>query len=492
MASDLSPKNVDISSEQGVLSAIFNHGLQAMTATEDFGLSAKDFFYETNGFLFHVMNDILTENPTAKIDQFGVIARAKKLGFNKFVAQIGDTDFLKNLTVQPVSIDSVRDLAEAVRKKSIFRDISDKMTNLAKEVDDKIDSSSSLEDLMFLVENKTGLITESISNPNAKFQKLGDGFGDWVQYLEDNPCDCVGVPSGFPTYDASIGGGFRRRSVNMLGARSGKGKSLLSLVIGNNIVSKNIPVLYLDTELEKESQLARLAACRSGVPITEIENGKFSKDPRKKKALKDAVTEIEALKLYHQYIGGWTFEQIISYAKTWLRQVVGYDEDGNINDCLIVYDYLKMMSVDGLGKIQEYQMLGFQMTMMHDFAVRYDVPIFVLIQLNRDGINNEGQGVAAGSDRTEWLASSFAIFKDKTDDELGDSGQFGSKKIIVVKSRFGAGTPAGDYINVVANTRIMRLEEGGLASLMRKQQQQRINEGQSQSNGDNRNDSPNF
>jgi 5S rRNA maturation endonuclease (ribonuclease M5) len=74
-------------------------------------------------------------------------------------------------------------------------------------------------------------------------------------------------------------------------------------------------------------------------------------------------------------------------------------EDGTAKPCLIVFDYLKLMSSStrwSEANLAEFQVLGFMMTGLHNFAVRYKVPILTFIQLNRDGINVEDTSVASG------------------------------------------------------------------------------------------------
>jgi len=60
----------------------------------------------------------------------------------------------------------------------------------------------------------------------------------------------AGIPTGFPRYDSCIGGGFRRGTVNVVGARPKVGKSTFCLNVAKNVSFAGIPVLYLDTEMK--------------------------------------------------------------------------------------------------------------------------------------------------------------------------------------------------------------------------------------------------
>ena len=469
--SDPDAINTDISAERAVLSCILKNNLEAFIKTEDICLQPSDFYYDTNSAIYLAMRNFYEKKPQGVIDKFSIIAEIKKMGDKRTLSIVEkkDCEYLDALGLMNVGLDALDEIAYSVKKNAVFRAVFDGIDEMKDSIENEINPSFTLEELMSIVERKYSGLTEGIMNPNAKFQTFGDAIDDWFDDKINNPRDLAGVPTGFPIYDYAIGRGLRRGSINMLGARTGVGKSLLSLNFGSNISNFKIPTLYIDTELEKEHQMSRLAAARANVGIAEIETGKIARDPVKLAGVKKEVAKIKKLPFYHQYVGGWRFEEILTYMKKWVRQCVGENEDGSLKDCVIIFDYLKMMKTDGLDSLKEYQLIGFWMTALHDFAIRYDVPIFLLIQLNRDGIQNEGQGLAAQSDRTEWLASSFTIFKNKTIEERTESGQHGNAKMIVVKSRFGPATPEGDYINVFANKSRALLIEGQMNSVARRE-----------------------
>ena len=79
------------------------------------------------------------------------------------------------------------------------------------------------------------------------------------------------------------------------------------------------------------------------------------------------------------------------------------------------------MGSEGISSsMQEYQVLGFQITQLHNFMVKYDVPCLSFVQLNRDGITKESTDVVSGSDRLIWLCTSFSIFKMKSEEEIAE------------------------------------------------------------------------
>lgn len=116
--------------------------------------------------------------------------------------------------------------------------------------------------------------------------------------------------------------------------------------------------------------------------------------------------------------------------RRWIIQNVGYDSTGRVNDCLIVYDYLKLMTPDKItNNMQEFQVLGFQITALHNFCVQYDCPCLSFVQLNRDGITKESTDTVSGSDRLIWLCTSFSIFKNKSIEEIEEDDQNNNKNL---------------------------------------------------------------
>ena len=174
----------------------------------------------------------------------------------------------------------------------------------------------------------------------------------------------------------------------------------------------------------------------------------------------------KGIPFYHKNIGGRAFEDQVSIMRRWLAKVVGLNDAGKANDCVIVYDYVKLMEASELAKsdLKEFQLLGFMMTALHNFALRYEVPILSFIQLNRDGITKESTDAASGSDRIMWLCSNFTIYKQKSDEEIAQDGpENGNRKLVPIIARHGEGLEDGDYINVLMKGAYAKLIEGQTA-----------------------------
>jgi replicative DNA helicase len=141
----------------------------------------------------------------------------------------------------------------------------------------------------------------------------------------------------------------------------------------------------MDTEMTKEDHVHRILAMSSEIEISKIETGKFTDTPSNLSKIQKAVGDLKSSKLFHKSIAGKSFEEQLSLMRRWIIKEVGLNTDGTAKDCVIIYDYLKLMDSAGLSQdMKEYQVLGFMMTSLHNFAIKYKIPILDFIQLNRD------------------------------------------------------------------------------------------------------------
>jgi replicative DNA helicase len=279
------------------------------------------------------------------------------------------------------------------------------------------------------------------------------------QLLASEPVDQVGIPTGFPLFDEAIGGGHRPGTVTVIGARPKVGKSFLAMNIARNVAGRGIPVLYLDTELTHDYQQSRMMSMDSGCPIYAFETGKFKNDAKLVQSVRNSATEMDKLPFDYQSISGMSHTEAMMVARRWIIKTVGLNDRGEANPCLVVYDYMKLTSSNGLSNhTPEYILLGLMLTEMHNFTVKFKIPMVGFVQLNRVGIESEDTSVIAGSDRIMWLASSFTILKNKDENDisLGCGWEYGNKKLLVVETRHGSGLEQdGDYINLHCSLRPM-------------------------------------
>lgn len=449
----------NLASERAVLAGICQYGLDVYL---DIDFISVDHFNDSmNQVLFKCVSEIINKNN--KVDLTSILSIANDLGVYDQINNKEEIGFIRSLFNFPIHKDNVLSHAAKIAKLKLARDLKKTLKLCDKEMDVVTGEEDVMDIISKIEEPILNATSEIYQSSNNKTEIIGEDVDQYVNYLAENPSDFAGIPTGFDRYDIAIGGGLRRKSVDLIAARPKIGKSMFGDAVALNVTSKlDIPVLMLDTEMSKDDHLNRMLASLSGVEINRISTGKFAQNPMELEKLQQASDKLRALKYHYISIAGQTFENILAIMRKWIYQHVGFDENGRTNDCLIIYDYLKLMGSEGISSsMQEYQVLGFQITKLHNFCVKYDVPCLSFVQLNRDGITKESTDVVSGSDRLIWLCTSFSIFKMKSDEEIAeDKIENGNRKLVPVVSRHGSGLDDGDYVSVKMFGSIGKIEEG--------------------------------
>jgi replicative DNA helicase len=450
----------DLASERAVLAGVYQYGGSAWLEVSDL-LCADSFVLESNQHIWRCFHEVFLDNPSATIDLPTILTVAGRLGMSDRFEKQEEKTYLRSITNFPVKLDNLRAFARVIKKLEIAREAQQRLLEAANEVR-RITGKESIDQILGITEQPYLSLAEKLTSANSEGpEPMSEGLGDYVEHLANNPRDMVGIRSGYRMFDVAIGGGFRPGTVNVIGARPKVGKSLLATNIAARVASGagydwprfnpkcHIPVLQLDTEMTKQDQWHRLLALVSQVPTEVIETGVFAKKAATKKAIDEAVEKVNQIPYDFLSIAGQAFEETVSVIRRWLTKRVGLNEDGTAKPCLVIFDYLKLMSSEGMQSqnLTEFQLIGFMMTQLHNLAVRYGIPILTFVQLNREGVSVEDTTVIAQSDRTIWLCSNFSIYKAKSDEELVENPQF-NRKLIPIIGRHGAGLQSGDYINL--------------------------------------------
>jgi replicative DNA helicase len=451
----------DPASERAVLAGVCSYGEDAYLEIADI-VSETSFTIDSNAILFKCLKRICENDHKPKIDLASILSSAQELSIDHILSKKDELTHLKAILDFPVNIDNLRKFAAKIRKLEIAR-LLYKQLESAKNKVLEVNGSESINAIIGLAEDTIFDFTSVLNDVDNNVSLIGEDLKEYIEYLSTNKVDKVGISTGFPVYDRAIGGGLRRSTVNVIAARPKTGKTLLSDNMGFYIAHKqNVPVLNMDTEMTKEDHLHRILAMMTEVEINQIETGKFADSVDQKEKIVNAAKELSDTKLFYKSIAGKSFEEQLSLMRRWIIKDVGLNDDGTAKDCVIFYDYLKLMDSAGMSQdMKEYQVLGFMMTALHNFATKYKVPIVTFIQLNRDGITKESTDTASGSDRIIWLCSNFTIFKRKSDEEIAEDGPSnGNRKLVPLISRHGGGLDDNDYINCNMKGWCAKITEG--------------------------------
>ncbi len=134
------------------------------------------------------------------------------------------------------------------------------------------------------------------------------------------------VPSGFPSLDRMLGGGFRRQDLVVLGGDVASGKSALALGIAVRAAMAGTPTVYLSGEMSPERVMERALALEGKAAIDDLRQGRLD-------SLTRAAVGAAALRL--------------RYAPLLLRPLLGEDFD-EVGSALEQVPGRRMVVVDSL------------------------------------------------------------------------------------------------------------------------------------------------
>lgn len=363
-----------------------------------------------------------------------------------------------------------RDFKQAIRavvKNSVLRRATEKLEKVKQD----IPGCKTHEDILAHMEKEVcGFTTQAVTRTDIVV--MGGEYERYALKREEEALAGnlhIGITTGFPTWDAAIGGGMRDGTIHIVAARSKMGKSWLALKVADNAASLGIPVLYLDTELEDNFQCDRRIAQKYRIPMHAIERALYLRNPQQKEKFQKALQVFKEHPIMYVDVKGWSIDRIISAIRKFYAQYVGKKPDGGYNPGLVVYDYLKLMRSSDKGQDKEYEALGYRMTLLHDLMGEYNNPMLAPAQQNRDGLEKQDESTVSGSDRIIHLCDSFATLSALSDAELmarhaqvadfddvaiaDNQGNVSIGKTVVWNMRFnvavcrqGPGTPGDSYI----------------------------------------------
>ena len=452
----------DVASERAILAGICRYGIDAYYDVADL-ITSNSFTIESNQLIYSCLDHIFKKEEKKIVDLASILSAAKALGLSEFLSSKAEMQHLSSIIKFPVDQTNLRSFASIVAKLEVTKKIYDQL-EITRERYLQVKGHEPMSHILGIAEESIFDFMSMLGGADDNPQQLFQDIEEYIEELTENKVDQIGISTGFPRYDFAIGGGLRRGTVNVIGARPKTGKTLLAQNMGMNIAKLGIPVLDLDTEMRFDDFRNRALAAETMVPINDIETGKFDDDAIYKSRVYNKIEAIKNIKYHHINIGGKPFEDQLAIMRRWLARNVGLNKDGKANECVIIYDYLKLMNSADIKDIAEFQALGFMMTALHNFAIKYDVPILTFIQLNRDGITKESTDAASGSDRIIWLCSNFTIYKVKSDEEIAQDGpENGNRKLVPIIARHGQGLEDKDYINVLMQGKYAHLKEGRTA-----------------------------
>jgi len=409
-------------------------------------LSEDDFTNSGSRIIFSLMRDLIIDDPNIELDHYTLISSAEEKGLKDFLALTNNGELLEALEVTKFSVKAktLPRHVSAVKLASIKRRLLGTLDTLKDDVEDFVGDAI---DLKNMVEEKV-IGTMKVLNSGADdIEVLGDDFEEVINSYADKNA-IVGLDIGLPRWQRDCGG-IRNGTVTGIFARAKAGKSQFAAHAAVEVAMKQrLPILYLDTELQLRYQQMRVAGIMTGIQYERIESGVWKSKKEEVKSLSDAFKIVKDSPFYYKNIAGRSVSHVIPVIRKFFHKYVR-ESVGDNPQCLIVYDYIKLMNIGDLKHAQEYQVLGFLISAIHDVASELNIPILMLGQLNREALKVDSEATVAGSDRITHNVDSLTIIRKKRQEEIEVDGEMRGNHIMkCVLARTGSGHEYDDWVNI--------------------------------------------
>jgi replicative DNA helicase len=398
-------------------------------------VNERDFVAQPHSTIFSCLTSSYLQKE--RIDKVLLSQKIKNLGIS-FKDNINIFDYIDSISFAPITKDATMQACKELVKYRILRDLdftlSEMKEKVSKATNDDLTSTISTIDAIYGQRMNT---FEGDDEPRPLFE----GFYDEVEERGNNPVEETGISTPYPEFNR-LYGGFRRKNLYIFAARAKAGKSTLLAEMGCEISRiHGVPVLILDTEMSGEEVSFRSGAAKSEVPLWHLKTGNWRKNNEYVKKVREGTLkglDNKYSKVYHLSVGNKSKEEVASICRRWYLRVVGRG-----NDCLFIYDYLKIVGNDENNR-KEYQEMGDKVDFFKKLAEELDSPFATACQNNREGVvgGREASEIIDDersiglSDRITMFASGVWIFRRRTPEEvLVDTPGSGTHKLIEVVCR---------------------------------------------------------
>ena len=352
-------------------------------------------------------------------------------------------DYFEALKLKSVDEKDALNLTKELKRTTVRRELIDKCSELAKELTKK--EAASFEEM-------TDIVDRGLSSIGTNYFKADETvllFEDIEQIVEDlgdNPLDSddLGYMGPFDSINKTIGSLIYQGAFNVVGSRTGGGKSSLGFFYNCWIAAKHdLPLLHLDTAEMTVEQLRFRAVCcfsEGRVPLWAVKSGEWRKNPEWVRIIREEVWPmVKKIEFHYINIGSMSPKEIVSFCRRFY-----YNKVGRGRHLLIHWDYIK--GTEAVGRnTQEYQSVGYLVGDMKTLVTDdIEASIWTSVQNNRTGITtgktgaeiSDSEGSMSLSDRIIQQSTTGFVMSYKVPDELAEEdNQFGNVKLSPVKTR---------------------------------------------------------
>ena len=224
---------------------------------------------------------------------------------------------------------------------------------------------------------------ERITNPfdTGKKTKIGE---DYMEKAEALIIDIKIRPmkTGYTHFDTMTKGGIRKGYYYLFAGRTGSGKTRFSMCYARGLVKNGAAVLFFSFEMTKEDIQDMYMGQELGLDMDNVRAGQLEEA----KIIEHFKTMAERDDSFH------IVEKIdsknpptVEYIE---REIQEHLKNGESLDVIII-DYIQIMADKAYKPSERVTMFGAITNGLRDLAVKYNIAVLVIAQMNRTGEKNE-------------------------------------------------------------------------------------------------------
>ena len=466
----------NIAAEKVFLAGVLKHPSKLFEFLDH--LDEDDFQHSTTRMTFEAIRSLVIDKEIEKVTKVKLVAEAKALGHHNYLSATRNGEWIDELFAEEITAHEVDVHFLEVKRQSL----KDKYTESFVELRDYLAyTDDPLSVMISRVENTVVSKVNILDKGQHAIEDMREGFWEFIDSVAEDPGH-LGLDLGYPLWQERIGQ-VRNGAITFIVATTKAGKSQFGMRAAITAARKGLPVLYLDSELNKQDQWIRQAAMLTKVPSQYIETGFWAMsdrelidhgvtDPARRAEIQEygrrlhdpRVREVvERMPIYYQSISGLDVVDVVPHMRRWLLTHVKPDRETRVPQCLIVYDYIKLTMTDEVrrGVLQEYQQHGLNVANLHDFANQYNIPMIAFGQTNNEIDDN--LRCVAGAKRISENVDSITLFKRKGDRDLAQDS-VGTHMVRIFGARYGRALHDG-YINFDADLSCGNFQELEIGSV---------------------------
>jgi replicative DNA helicase len=435
-------------------------------------LDESDFQHAATKMTFEALRSMIVDKEVTVVTKAKIVAEAKSIGHQNYLSATKNGEWIDELFLEAMAPHELAIHFMEVKRQSL----KDKYAESFIELKDYLSTTDDpLSVIISKVENTIVSKVNILDKGEHAIVDMREGFKEFLETLANDPGH-IGLDLGYPIWQERAGH-VRNGSITFIVGTTGSGKSQFGLNAALKAARKGLPVLYLDSELNKSDQWIRMAAILAKVDSQYIETGFWQMSEEKLRGhgitdqakIDDIIAHgrrlrdprlfeaVNKMPMFYQSISGLSVEDVIPHMRRWLLTHVKPDRETRVPQCLIVYDYIKLALTSEVrsGVLAEWQQHGLHVAHLHDFATQYNIPIIAFGQTNNE--MDDGIKCVAGGKRISENVDSVTYFKRKSEQERTSDGQ-GTHMCKIFKSRFGRGL-WNSYINFDVDLRFGEFTE---------------------------------